>query len=61
MINKHQGPIVLHREPVTNYDRKEYEKEYVSKTESLCYIAEINPIVNQPHFNKKDHYKNVHI
>ena len=28
--------------PVTNHNGKEYEKEYIYKTESLCCTAEIN-------------------
>ena len=28
--------------PLMNYNGKEYEKEYICITESLCYTAEIN-------------------
>ena len=37
--------------PVINHSRKQYEKEYICITESLCSIAEINT-VNQLYFNK---------
>ena len=38
---------------MTKHNGKEYEKEYICITESLCYTAEIkHNIVNQLHFNK---------
>ena len=38
--------------PVINHNGKEHEKEYIHKTESICYIAKGNNIVNQLYFNK---------
>ena len=39
--------------PVINHNGKEYEKEYICITESLCCTAEIkHNIVNQLYFNK---------
>ena len=39
--------------PLINHNRKEYEKEYIYKTVSLCCIAEMKyNIVNQLYFNK---------
>ena len=50
-MDKQQGPTVYStgnciQYPVTNHNRKEYEKEYtymyICITESLCCIGEIN-------------------
>ena len=51
-MDKQQGPTVQHRElyqyPVINHNRKQYEKEYIEITESLCCTAEIkHNIVNK--------------
>ena len=46
-IDKQQGPTRQHRELysiscIQNHNGKEYEKEYICITESLCGTAEIN-------------------
>ena len=45
-INKQQGPTIEYKElysiPVINDNGNNMKKEYISVTESLCYIAEIN-------------------
>ena len=56
-IDKQQSPTIQPRiyiqYLVINCNRKEYEKEYIYKTVSLCCIAEMKyNIVNQLYFNK---------
>lgn len=53
-MDKQQGPTVYSgnyfQHPKINCNREEYKKE--CKTESLCYTAEMNSIVNQLYFDK---------
>ena len=66
-MGKKQGPTVQHREsiqyPVINHNRKEYVKEYICITESLCCTAKTNThckstILQQNNFFQNQFFSN---